>query len=201
MQEKIKGSNLPNLYVISDCNGAGKTTASFTMLPEMLDCKEFVNADNIASGISPFQPESVSFEAGRLMLQRIEQLINDRVDFAIETTLSSRNYPKKIEQWQKKGYEIILVYFWLNSPSLAIERINDRVKKGGHSVPDEIVIRRYYRGIKNLFEHFIKISDYWFVIDNSIETPEIVAEGISNIEIEIFNQYSWSRLKGIYDKR
>ncbi len=189
---------MPNLYLISGCNGAGKTTASFTMLPEILDCKEFVNADNIASGISPFQPQNVSFEAGRLMLQRIEQLIAAKSDFAIETTLSSRNYIEKVERWRQNRYEIILIYFWLNSPSLAKERISDRVKKGGHHVPDDIVIRRYYRGIKNLFDHFIKISDYWTIIDNSNDEPEIVAEGIADTEIEIFDQFTWKRIKAIY---
>jgi len=116
---------LQNIYLIAGCNGAGKTTASFTMLPEMLECKEFVNADSIAAGLSPFQPESVYFDAGRLMLQRIEQLLKSKVDFAIETTLSSRNYLYKIPEWQKQGYEIILIFFWINSPYLAIERIKD----------------------------------------------------------------------------
>ncbi|MFH1195496.1 MAG: zeta toxin family protein [bacterium] len=97
---------MPNIYFVAGCNGAGKTTASFTMLPEMLECKEFVNADNIASGISPFQPERVSFEAGRVMLQRIEQLVKTKVDFAIETTLSSRNYLRKIIEWKNRDMKL-----------------------------------------------------------------------------------------------
>ncbi len=190
---------MPNIYLIAGCNGAGKTTASNTMLPGMLKCKEFVNADSIAAGISPFQPESVSFEAGRVMLQRIEQLVKAKVDFAIETTLSSRNYLLKVKEWQKQGYEIILIYFWINSPSLAIERIKDRVKKGGHSVPEEIVIRRYYRGIKNLFKYYLQICDYWFVIDNSGTSPEIVAEENKDLELIIFNKQIWSTIKEIYN--
>jgi predicted ABC-type ATPase len=190
---------LPKIYLIAGCNGAGKTTASFTMLPEMLNCKEFVNADNIALGLSPFQPENVSFEAGRMMLNRIEQLVRSKVDFAIETTLSSRNYLIRVRDWQKKGYEIILVYFWLNNPLLAIERIKDRVLKGGHSVPDEIVFRRYYKGIKNLFTYFIRICDYWLIVDNSAENPIMIAEGINEIELEIFNNQIWTQLKDIYN--
>ncbi len=93
---------MPKIYLIAGCNGAGKTTASYTMLPEMLDCKEFVNADSIAAGISPFQPETVAFEAGRLMLQRINQLVKTRVDFAVETTLSSKNYRQKINECARK---------------------------------------------------------------------------------------------------
>ncbi|MFH1195495.1 MAG: hypothetical protein V1720_07260 [bacterium] len=102
---------------------------------------------------------------------------------------------------EKQGYEIILIYFWLINPSLAIERINDRVKKGGHSVSDEIVIRRYYRGIKNLFKYFLPQSDYWLIINNSNENPEMVAEGINNLELEIFNEQIWSDLKEIYNEK
>ena len=192
---------MPTVYFISGCNGAGKTTASLTMLPEMLDCKEFVNADSIASGISPFQPEKVAFEAGRLMLQRIEQLAKIKIDFAIETTLSSKNHLTKIKALQKQGYEIVLIYFWLNSTELAIERIKERVRRGGHFVPEDIVKRRYYRGIKNLFNNFITLSDYWFIFDNSQSDPIIVAEGIKDVETKIFDQDIWNKIKRIYNEK
>ena len=109
---------MPTIYLIAGCNGAGKSTVSYTVLPEILDCQEYVNADNIAAGISPFRPEGVSFEAGRVMIERIEQLIKIKADFAIETTLSSRNYLFKTREWQSKGYQIVLVYFWLNSTQI-----------------------------------------------------------------------------------
>lgn len=192
---------MPNIYLIAGCNGAGKTTASMTLLPEMLDCNEFVNADNIAAGISPLQPEKASFEAGRLMLQRIDRLVKSKVDFAIETTLSSKNYISKVEYWQHLGYDIVTIYFWLNNPDLAIERIQERVKKGGHFIPNKTVIRRYYRGIKNLFDYFLKRSNYWLVIDNSKEIPDILAEGIRDIDHEIFNKDTWELLKGIYNEK
>src|SRR6476646_3698443 len=113
---------MPNLYIIAGCNGAGKTTASYTILPEMFNCKEFVNADSIAAGLSPFNPESVAFEAGRIMLQRIHQLKNEKVDFAFETTLSTRSYVPFVKEAKTDGYKITLLFFWLNSPEIAKER-------------------------------------------------------------------------------
>ena len=192
---------MPTVYLIADCNGAGKTTASLTLLPEMLECKEFVNADNIAAGISPFQPDKVAIEAGRLMLKRINDLKKIKIDFAIETTLSSRNYISKIKEFQKENYEVILIYFWLNTPLLAIERIKERVKKGGHFIPDEIVTRRYYRGIKNLLQYFIPFCDYWLVFDNSSQNAVMVAEGIKDLEKKIFNDEIWRQINRTYHEK
>src|SRR5690606_26867166 len=114
---------MPDLYIIAGCNGAGKTTASYSVLPEMLNCKEFVNADSIAAGLSPFNPEAVAFEAGRIMLDRVKTLIAEQEDFAFETTLSTRSYVSLIQLAKSKGYEVTLVFFWLNSPELAVERV------------------------------------------------------------------------------
>ena len=138
---------MPNIYIIAGCNGAGKTTASFTILPEMLDCKEFVNADEIARGLSPFQPESVSFRAGRIMIERIDELLNSGVDFGFETTLTTLSYLNTIKLAKQKGYTINLLYFWLNDVNLAIERVKTRVAEGGHNIPEETIRRRYSRGI------------------------------------------------------
>lgn len=107
---------MPKLYIIAGCNGAGKTTASYTVLPEMLDCKEFVNADEIARGLSPFNPEHVAIEAGRLMLRRMDDLLEENADFAFETTLATRSYTKFIERAHQKGYFVSLLYFWLPTP-------------------------------------------------------------------------------------
>src|SRR5436190_16463587 len=104
---------MPNLYVIAGCNGAGKTTTSYTVLPEMLNCKEFVNADEIARGLSPFQPETVSFQAGRIMLNRIKELLREGKDFGFETTLSTKSYVPLLKGAKQKGYSIMLIYFWL----------------------------------------------------------------------------------------
>lgn len=191
------------MYIIAGCNGAGKTTTAFTILPEMLDCKEYVNADNIAAGLSPFQPENVNFEAGRVMLLRINQLAKSKVDFAIETTLSSKNYLMKIHEWKRIGYEINLLFFWLKDHNLAMKRIKERVAKGGHNIEDEIVIRRYKRGIVNLFDHYFKISDYWLIVNNSGINLEFIAEGIRNNDLEIYNHLVWKEMQKNYelDKR
>ena len=182
----------PQLYFIGGCNGAGKTTASYTVLPEILQCKEFVNADEIARGLSPFNPESMAIEAGKLMLKRINELLHACESFSIETTLSTRSYAKLIKQARAKGYKISLIYFWLNSPELAISRVAQRVRNGGHNIPREVIIRRYAAGISNLFRIYMPLVDYWLLADNSTTPRIIVAEGgrESSTEIhhvELFN--------------
>jgi predicted ABC-type ATPase len=122
---------MPNLYIISGCNGAGKTTTSFTVLPEILNCKEFVNADEIARGLSPFQPETVSFQAGKIMLRRIKELMLEQVDFAFESTLATKSYKNLVQKAQAVGYTVTIVFFWLESSALAQERFKIRVEKGG----------------------------------------------------------------------
>jgi predicted ABC-type ATPase len=121
---------MPNLYIIAGCNGAGKTTASFTVLPEMLDCEEFINADEIARGLSPFNPDKAAIEAGRLMLSKIDRLISNKVDFAFETTLATRSYSKTIIKAKENGYTVTLVFFWLDSVDLAIERVKQEYLRG-----------------------------------------------------------------------
>jgi predicted ABC-type ATPase len=158
---------MPNLYIIAGCNGAGKTTASLTILPEILDCREFVNADNIAAGISPFNVEAVAIEAGRIMLQRIDELLAHGADFAIETTLATRSYVALVHKAKGLGYKVSLIYIWLNSPDMALERVAERVKNGGHNIPVDVIQRRYYAGISNLFKLFIPICDFWTIADNS----------------------------------
>jgi predicted ABC-type ATPase len=183
---------MPNLYIIAGCNGAGKTTASYTILPEMLNCKEFVNADSIAAGLSPFNYESVAFEAGRIMLRRIQQLIEEKVDFAFETTLAGKNYVQLIKSAKTFDYEVTLVYFWLNSPELAKQRVVSRVKKGGHNVSGEIIERRYYRGIFNLFNLYIPACDNWMIIDNMDAVPDVISYGQGAQEKVIINDDIWN---------
>jgi predicted ABC-type ATPase len=185
---------MANLYVIAGCNGAGKTTASYTILPEMLNCKEFVNADSIAAGLSPFKPESVAFEAGRIMLSRIYQLISKKVDFGFETTLSAKSYIPLINIARETGYEITLLYFWLSSPEFAMSRVAERVKNGGHNIPNDIIERRYYRGLSNLFRLYIPVCDSWIIIDNSDAVPEVIAQGGINMEKTIKKDDIWKIL-------
>lgn len=188
---------MQNLYIIAGCNGAGKTTASYTVLPEMLECKEFINADEIARGLSPFQPEKVSIKAGRIMLNRIRELIIKKEDFAFETTLSTRSYSKLINEARKEGYFVSLVFFWLNSIELAKERVRIRVEEGGHFIDEETISRRYISGLKNFFEIYQPQLDYWLMINNSDGPFSLVAEGTLKSNIKIYDDLSWNEIKTI----
>ena len=161
----------------------------------MLDCKEFVNADEIAKGLSPFQPESVSFQAGRIMIERIEELITLQVDFGFETTLTTLSYVNTIKLAKEKGYNVTLVFFWLDNVNLAIERVKLRVSEGGHNIPEEVIKRRYYRGMANLSAKFINICDYWIVINNSTRPFNFVAEGQAAEELKIHDGAVWEIIK------
>lgn len=187
--------NDPILYIIAGCNGAGKTTASMLVLPEVLKCREFVNADEIAKGLSPFNPEEVAIEAGRLMLQRIEILLNKRDSFAIETTLATKSYRNLILRAKERGYRVILLYFWLPSPEMAEERVATRVASGGHSIPKDVIHRRYWAGINNLFDIFIPIVDRWSLYDNSGSMEPIVERS------EIIDYTKFSKIKKLCQNR
>lgn len=185
---------MPNLYIIAGCNGAGKTTASYTVLPELLNCNEFVNADNIAAGLSPFNPESVALEAGRIMLQRIDELLNKEVDFAFETTLSTRSYVSLVKKAQTKGYEVTLLFFWLSSPQMAMERVAKRVSKGGHNIPADVIERRYYRGIRNLVYLYIPLCDKWLIANNTDLGPIFVAQSEDEHKARIITADIWGKI-------
>lgn len=187
------------LYIIAGCNGAGKTTASFTILPEILDCKEFVNADEIAKGLSPFQPEKVSFEAGRIMLNRINELLSETEKFAFETTLSTKSYKNKIIEAKNKGFRVVLLFFWLQNIELAKERVKIRVSEGGHNIDSEVIERRYIRGIKNLFNIYLPIVDGAFIFDNSEAKHELIADKQFGSSLNIVNNYKFNLLKKYYD--
>ncbi|WP_337965107.1 zeta toxin family protein [uncultured Flavobacterium sp.] len=187
-----------NLYIIAGCNGAGKTTASFTILPEILNCKEFVNADEIAKGLSPFQPERVSFEAGRIMLNRINELFILNEDFAFETTLATKSYKSKVIKAQKKDYTVTLLFFWLQNVDLAIERVKTRVSEGGHNIEKDVIRRRYRNGIKNLFEIYLSIVDEAMIFDNSAGKPELIAEKTLDTDLNILNDVKFNILKQYY---
>lgn len=186
------------LYIIAGCNGAGKTSASISILPQILDCKEFVNADEIAKGLSPFNPESVAIEAGRLMLQRINVLLEGDNSFSIETTLSTKSYKSLIQRAKGKGFYIQLLFFWLPSPEYAEKRVAQRVREGGHNIPTDVIHRRYWAGIKNLFEIYIPIVDSWMLIKNT-KKREIVAQ--KDKEFEIINKETlFNKIKN-YDSK
>ena len=188
---------MKKLYIIAGCNGAGKTTASYTILPEILDCKEFVNADEIAKGISPFQPEKAGIEAGRFMLKRIKKMLESGESFAFETTLSTRSYVQFIERAKQLEYQVTCLFFWLDSEELAISRVETRVKEGGHHIPEDVIRRRYKTGLKNFFNLFLDKVDNWLFVNNSGDAYEVVAEGTLYDET-IHNLKQWEQLKNNY---
>ena len=183
------------LYIIAGCNGAGKTTASFTILPEVLDCKEFINADEIAKGLSPFQPENVAMQAGRIMLARMDELLQKGETFAFETTLATKSYKQKIEWAQANGYEVTLLFFWLDSPNMAKKRVAQRVAEGGHSIPSETIERRYHNGIANLFAIYIDMVDICYIFDNSEGRKELIAQKEKHKEMVIYNNDKFNLMK------
>ena len=188
------------LYIIAGCNGAGKTTASMTILPKVLLVREFVNADEIAKGLSPFNPEGVAIEAGRLMLERIDCLLKRGESFSIETTLATRSYINLVRRAHTEGYQVHLIYFWLKSPELAMQRVAERVAHGGHNIPQDVIVRRYSAGISNLFNLFVNEVDSWMIYDNSDNDREEIAVGAKEI-IDIINSVKFEIIKSYVRKR
>ena len=186
---------MPRLYIISGCNGAGKTTASYTMLPEMLECSEFVNSDEFAKGLSPFQPEKASIQASRYMITKIRYLLKRQRDFGIETTLATRTLLKTIRMAQAAGYTVTLLYFWLNSPELAIERVAARVETGGHNIPEETIRRRYRVGIDYFFHDYAPICERGILADNSQIPFRVIAEGSKNDLINIKDETTYDKIR------
>lgn len=182
------------MYIIAGCNGAGKTTASYTVLPEMFSCGEFVNSDEIAKRLCPSNPESEAIRASRIMLERINELIEKGSDFGVETTLATRTLLHVIEAAKSRGYLVFLIFLWLRMPELAIERVRLRVASGGHNVPEQIIRRRYDLGIRNLTERYIPVCDFWMIIDNSHTSSEMIAEGGKDIVTKIHNKNLYNLL-------
>jgi predicted ABC-type ATPase len=168
-------SKRPCLYIIAGPNGAGKTTFARDFLPRYATCREFVNADLIASGLSPFAPETASFRAARLLLERVHLLAKQQSDFAFETTLSGHTYLPFLKSCKASGYQIHLIFLWLDSVDLALTRIADRVRRGGHNIPEMVVRRRFHKGLRNLFRLYLPVLDSWTLIDNSASQPQTIA--------------------------
>jgi predicted ABC-type ATPase len=184
---------MKKLYIIGGFNGAGKTTASYTILPDILDCEEFINADEIARGLSPFNPDKAKIEAGRIMLKKIKSLIDAGSSFSFESTLATKSYFNIIERAKDEGYETTCIFFWLSSPELAISRVQQRVKEGGHDIPVNVIKRRYKNGIANFFDFYEKIVDNWIFIDNSGNNHQVIAENQSGKTI-IHRNKMWSKI-------
>jgi predicted ABC-type ATPase len=187
---------MPNLYVIGGANGSGKTTISLSLLPTLLGVFEYVNADAIAAGLSPLNPEAMAMQSGRLMVKRIRALADAQSNFAFETTLAAKSFVPFLRECKHKSYTINLMYFWLRGPDLAVERVARRVASGGHSIPEADIRRRYERGLRNLFNLYLPLCDGWMVFENSDPAPRLIAEAIMSEPPRIYNEGIWQEIHG-----
>jgi len=189
--------NNKNVYIIAGPNGAGKTTFAVKFLPEYVSCPNFVNADLIAQGLSPFSPGASAIKAGRLVLEQIHQFANRRVDFAFETTLSGKLYVNLFKSLKQKGYKIHIFFLWIPDADLAVSRIKSRVAQGGHDIPVRDVLRRFNRSIWNFFKLYEPFADSWMLFDNAGPIPTLIAEK-KNCKIRIIDESSYDNIvKGI----
>jgi predicted ABC-type ATPase len=186
----------PQLVIVAGPNGAGKSTSARILVPETIGLYDYVNADDIARGISPYHPETVAFEAGRVMLARLNHLALERHDFAFETTLSGKTYIKWISRLRSAGYMAHLVFIALNSPELAIERVANRVKLGGHNIPIDVIRRRWQLGLQNFFQLYSPLVDTWSLYDNSESgKPRLVAVGQRQRQPDVVESSVWHELR------
>ncbi len=187
----------PHVFVIAGPNGAGKSTAAPGLLRDLLGVAEYVNADLIAQGLSGFDTEAVAFQAGRVMLVRLKQLTAQRRNFAFETTLATRSYRPWLATLQADGYAVDLVFLWLPGPEMAVARVAERVRSGGHNVPEAVVRRRYRRGMENFFRLYRPSADQWWLLDNSgPEGPSLIACGARGAPDDVSDSAAWTKLTG-----
>lgn len=185
---------MPNVIVISGANGAGKSTLAPHLLRDTFGITEYVNADTIALGLSAFAPERAAIEAGRIMLKRLDELAASGKDFAFETTLASRSYVRRLKEVQTRGYKVSLIFLWLSDADLAVSRVSERVKVGGHDVPEAVIRRRYIKGLRNFFELYQSLVDSWRVYNVSSSTPQLTASG-AKFEVRIVEHDLWKQIQ------
>jgi predicted ABC-type ATPase len=180
----------PNVYVIAGPNGSGKTTFAKEYLPKFAKCLEFLNADLIAAGLSPFAPERENVRAGRILLTRIRELSQAGIDFGFETTLAGRNHAKQLYRMKSLGYRIVLIFLWLPDANLAVNRVASRVLQGGHNIPEVDIRRRFDSGLRNFFDLYQALADDWLLFDASQITPQLIALEITGtmelVDIELY---------------
>ncbi len=185
------------ILMIAGPNGAGKTTMTVELTSNQTILYEFINADEIARGLAPLHPESVALAASKLMIKRLKELLDSHKSFAFETTASGTNYIKHLKEAKSKGYEISLTFLWLMNPQQAVKRVSQRVKQGGHHVPEEAIVRRYHAGLKNLLIHYLPLADSVLVLDNSSETSlkRLIARKNVNSSLEILDRAIWEKIE------
>ncbi len=186
----------PVVYMLAGPNGAGKSTLARPLLCDVLNVPEFLNADLIAAGLSPFHPESYAFEAAEIMLRQVDRMTSARRSFALETTLSGRSYRRMIPEWRTLGYRVVLYFLSLPTPDVAVERVAIRVKQGGHSIPEEVIRRRFKRGLRNFFLDYAHLADTSILFDSSLFPPKIVYHQIDGTEA-ILDRQRYEQMKSL----
>ena len=184
---------MPSLYVIAGPNGAGKTTFIKHFAPREIALLDFLNADEVARGLSPLAPERAQFEAGRIVISRFDQFVNERRNFCLETTLSGRTYRRHFAQARAAGYHVRLDFLLLPDVDDSIRRVADRVEQGGHNVPIEDLRRRFRVGVQNLFNLYRPVLDAWSLYDNGQHTPVLLAYG-TQAEVTKVNEPAFQKV-------
>jgi predicted ABC-type ATPase len=187
-------------YIIAGPNGAGKTTFAREFLPRYAHCREFLNADLLAAGISPFSPDTAALAAGRVLLQRMKELVREQKDFGFETTLAGKTYRSVLQGMKHRGYTLHLFYLWLPSVDLALARVTHRVRQGGHNVPEPAIRRRFDLGLRNLFDFYLPLFDSWLLFDNSTLEPRTIARGEGG-ESDVADGILYSRIIELTERK
>jgi len=188
-------SIVKRIFIIAGPNGSGKTTTALSLLPDLLNIYEFINADEIARGLAPLHPESMALTASKLMVIRLRELLKDNRSFAFETTAAGTNYIKYLKEARAKKYEINLIYLWLENADLAVKRVGQRVVLGGHHIPEDIIRRRYKLGMMNIIKHYLPIADSVLFLDNSnVNSQKIIAQKSVNNNLKIEDIEIWEKM-------
>ncbi len=186
---------MKDVVILGGPNGAGKTTAASVVLPTMLGIQEFVNADEIARGLSPFNPDGSAVAAARLMIERICALIVDGKSFSFETTCAGRGHVRTLQSCRLAGYRSTLVYLWLPSPEAAVARVARRVSQGGHQIPEHIIRRRYNTGLRNMYRLYLPLMDVAYIYDNSDDGGVLIAERQPQKSLVVHDPMRWNHIR------
>jgi predicted ABC-type ATPase len=186
---------VPDLVILGGPNGAGKTTAAQNVLRRELGLREFVNADEIARGLSPFNPEGVALSAGRLMLDRMQTLIRERESFAFETTCAGTTHVRLLQQCKAAGWRVTLIFLWLPDPQAAVERVARRVRVGGHRIPDDVIVRRYWAGLAKMRQLYLPLADVAVIFDNSDGPLILIAERTPDGAFVVYDGPRWAAIE------
>jgi predicted ABC-type ATPase len=191
----MQGERAKDAIVIGGANGAGKTSWATDQLPSTLQLREFVNADEIAQGFFPLDPEGNALAAGRLMIERLRALVQAGESFAFETTCAGRGHARFLETCRAAGYRTTLVFLWLPSVDIALARVAQRVREGGHGIPNDVIVRRYSLGLRNMRQIYLPLADIALIYDNSDRQGVLVASRELGAPLIVHDSTRWSKIE------